>query len=238
MTDHLGIAGVIAPEPTLEDRIKQHLANVPDDAALKDTYVDAADRQRVRRRALNTAALDAIFEHQSPAVLDEGIEVEVGLERDVWSDLADVRRDFKHDCDLLDAGRKPQLILQPTKTDTSLATPSINAKVQELILWLAVVHLHQEGLDARFPTQQSVIAKAASVTERRPNAIHTELSRYTTQNGPSRVQIDHFWKLVQMAQTHAREAGDEKGAFALLLPGALAITKSATHGGAAAGRVT
>ena len=238
MTDTLGIAGIFAQEPTLEVRIEQYLDKVPSDATLKDTYVDAADRQQVRRRALIAAALDAIFEHQSPAVLDEGIEVEVGLERDVWSDLADVRRDFKHDCDLLDAGRKPQLILQPTKTDTSLATPSINARVQELILWLAVIHLHQEGLDTRFPTQQSVIAKAASVTERRPNALHTELSRYTTQNGPSRVQIDHFWKLVQMAQTLAREAGDEKGAFALLLPGALAITKSATHGGAAAGRVT
>ena len=99
MTDTLGIAGIFAQEPTLEVRIEQYLDKVPSDATLKDTYVDAADRQQVRRRALIAAALDAIFEHQSPAVLDEGIEVEVGLERDVWSDLADVRRDFKHDCD-------------------------------------------------------------------------------------------------------------------------------------------
>lgn len=237
MTQTNGIADLLRRKMTLEERIEDHLTQAPTDEGLRDNYVDTSDRERVRRRALIAATLDAIFEHGCSQVEADGLEVEVGLERDVWSDLADVRRDFKHDCDLLDAGRKSQLILQPTKTDTSLATPSINARVQELILWLAVIHLHQVGLDARFPTQQSVIAKAASVTERRPDAIHTELSRYTTQKGPSRVHIDHFWKLVLMAQTLAREAGDEKEAFALLLPAALAISKSATHSGAAAGRV-
>jgi hypothetical protein len=238
MTQTNGIADLLGRKVTLEDRIDDHLTRAPTDKDLCDDYVDPSDRERVRRRALIAATLDAIFEHGFPQVGADGLEVEVGLERDVWSDLADARRDFKHDCDLLDAGHKPQLILQPTKTDTSLAAPSIAGKVKELIIWLAVTHLHQDGLDARFPTQQSVISTAASVTGRSPNAIHTELSRYTTQNGPSIDHIDHFWKLIQMTQALAREAGDEKGAFALLLPAALAISKSAIHSGAAAGRVT
>ena len=238
MTPTKGISDLLGRKLTLEERIKDHLMQAPTDEGLRDDYVDPSDRERVRRRALIAATLDAIFEHGFSQVGADGLEVEAGLERDVWSDLTGARRDFKHDCYLLNAGGKPQLILRPTKTDTALATPSINAKVQELILWLAVIHLHQVGIDARFPTQQSVITKAASVTERRPNAIHTELSRYKTQNGPSSVHIDYFWELVVMARTLARKAGDEKGAFALLLPAALAITKSATKSANAAGRVT
>jgi hypothetical protein len=230
-----GIKGLIIQRQSLEDRIEAHLAKVPADDELKHNYVNRSDREKVRRRALIAALLDAVFEHDCSKV---GVVVEVGTKPDIWSDLADARRDFQHDCDLLDAGHKAQLILQPTKTDTSLADSLVSAKVKELILWLAVIHLHQAGLDTKFPTQQSVIANAAKATGRKPGSILTELSRYTTQKGPSEVHLGHFWELVEMAQTLAQQAGNDKGAFALLLPAALAISKSAISNETAAGRMT
>jgi hypothetical protein len=219
---------------TLEERIKAHLTQAPTDEDLRDNYIDPSDRERVRCRALITATLDAIFEHGFPE--EEALELEVYLDAKhiVWSELASARRAYRHDVEFLDAGRSAQLILTPTKTDATLTEMPISAKVKELILWLAVIHLHQEGLDTCFPTQHSVIDLAAKSTRRQINAIRSELTNYTTQNRPSPTQIAHFWEQVSMAQALARTIGDEKGAFSLLLPAALALSESALRNAATA----
>ena len=93
MRSHNGIANLVGNKLTLEDRIEGHLAQVATDAELKDLYVDASDRQQVRRRAFIQAALDAIFEHNSYEVDTAGKTVEVASAPDHWSNLADARRE-------------------------------------------------------------------------------------------------------------------------------------------------
>lgn len=219
-----GIASLLSNDLTLEDRIEGYLAQVATDAELKNLYVDASDRQRVRRRAFIKAALDAIFEHGFHEVDPADETVEVASTPNHWSDLADARRDFDHDVALLDVGNKAQLILKPTQNDMAKTEVPIRAKVKELILWLAVIHLHQESLNQSFPTQQSVIVKAAEATGRSAKSILTELSHYSTQHRASDKQISYFWELIDLAQRLARDAGDEKMAFNLLLPAALALS--------------
>jgi hypothetical protein len=224
MKSHNGIASLVGNKLTLEDRIEGHLAQVATDAELEDLYVDASDRQRVRRRAIIKAALGAIVEHGFHEVDLEGETVEVASAPDHWSDLADASRDFDHDVTLLDQGRKAQLILKPTQSDVAKTELPVSAKVKELILWLAVIHFHQENLNQSFPTQQSVIAKAAEATGRSANSILTELSYYSTQQRASDTQLNYFWDLIKSVQMIARAGGDEKMAFNLLLPGALGIS--------------
>jgi hypothetical protein len=224
MTSHNGIASLVGNKLTLEDRIEGHLAQVVTDSELKDLYVDPSDRQRVRRRAIIRAALGAIFEHDFHEVGLQGETVGVTSGSDHWSDLVDASRDFAHDVTLLDQGRKAQLILKPTQSDVAKTELPVSAKVKELILWLAVIHFHQEDLNPSFPTQQSVIAKAAEATGRSAGSILTELSYYSTQQRASDKQLNYFWDLIKSVQIIARAGGDEKMAFNLLLPGALGIS--------------
>ena len=77
MTSHNGILSLVGNKLTLEDRIEEHLAKVATDAESKDLYVDPSDRQRVRRRAIITAALGEIFEHGFHEVDLQGETVEV-----------------------------------------------------------------------------------------------------------------------------------------------------------------
>jgi hypothetical protein len=229
MSDSTGAAELLGRKLTLEERIETHLKRAQADTGRDDDYVDQSDRERVKRRALILAALDAISEHDFPEIGPEGIEFEVKSELDVWSDLAVARRDFKHDVEFLDAGRSPQLILKSTRIDVDLTRPPISAKVKELILWLAVIHLHQNEVHSRFPTQQSVILQAAKATDRQPSSILTELSYFTAGVRPNAAQLTYFWDLVREVQVLARLSGDEKLAFKLLLPAALAISSTAVH---------
>ena len=56
-----GIADLPRSEPTLEERIKTHLKKVQADEHWKHGDGDKSDRERMRRRALISASLDAIF---------------------------------------------------------------------------------------------------------------------------------------------------------------------------------
>ena len=229
MKSHNGIASLVCNKLTLEDRIVEHLAQVATDAELKDLYVDASDRQRVRRRRFIQATLDAIFEHNSFEEATTGKTVEGALAPDHLSNLANARRDFHHDVALLDKGRHAELILKPIETDITNTEVPIKAKVKELILWLAVIHLHQEKLNENYPTQQSVITKAAEATGRSKNSILTELSNYKTQKRGSKTQINYFLEIINSVQTIARAGDDENTAFNLLLPAALAISAPTIH---------
>lgn len=225
MTDSKDIiAGLRGRQVKLEERIAAHLKRAPTNAQLKGDYVDPADRKNVRHRAFISAVLDACFEHGFPDCDSDIIEVEVGQEPDVWSELADARRSFLHDVDLLNAGTSAQLLAKPTKTDVALQPKSVQAKVKDLIVWLAIIHLHQEGLNSNFPTQQSVIDFAAQASRRSKSSFPTELSKLTTGKGATPANLEYFWSLIEMAQQLARASGNEKDAFSLLLPAALGIS--------------
>jgi len=221
-----GIVDLLPQKLTLKERIEAQLKRAPTDMELANDYVDPADRLRVRRRKLIAAALNALFELGFADIGPDGAWVEVSAEPNVWNDLAAARRDYLHDIELLDAGRRPQLILHPTERDTTETEVPINAKVKELITWLAVIHLHQPGLDETFPTQASIIAHAAKAAGRHATSLTTSLSQYLNAHRPSDQQLTQFWDLVAMAQILAREAGDENIAFNLLLPAATALSKA------------
>jgi len=101
----------------------------------------------------------------------------------------------------------------------------ISAKRKELIIWLAVIHLHQEDIDENYPTQKSVIEQAAKATGRKSDSIKSELSYYSTQNRASSQQIAYFWQLIDLVETLARSSGEPKAAFSLLLPAALVLSE-------------
>ena len=229
MNDNKGIAGLLGRQLTLEKRIEAHLMRAPTYAELRDDYVDPADRQNVRHRALISAVLDACFELDFIEGAADNVEVAQGP--DIWSELANARRSFMHDAALLNAGSSAQVVAKPSKTDTDLSTKSVHAKVKDRILWLAVIHLHQDGLDNNFPTQQSVIDRAAKATGRSKTSFPSELSKLTTCNGVTAENVDYFWSLVTQAQNLARAAGNEKDAFSLLLPAALSISAALPQNG-------
>lgn len=224
-----GIADLLLQPLTLEERIEAHLKRTPTDSQLADDYVDPADRQNVRHRALLSAVLNACFEHGFPD--GDADIVEVGRKPGVWGELADARKSFLHDVGLLDAGTSAQLLAKPTKTDVTLQPKSVQAKVKDLIIWLAVIHLHQEGLDNKYPTQQSVIDRAAIATGRQRTSFHRELSKMTTGNDATPANLEYFWYLVELAQKLARASGNEKDAFSLLLPAALGISAALPRNG-------
>ena len=226
MTHKNGIVGLLGSKVALQERIEAHLKRAPTGAALKDDYVDPTDRQNVRHRALIAAVLDACFEHGFPEDQTESVEIEVEHSQGIWSELATARRSFLRDVDLINAGANAQFIAKPTRTDGALSPKSVKAKKKDLILWLAVIHLHQKGLNSNFPTQQSVIDKAAKASGRAASSFPSELSKLTTGNGATKETTDYFWALVDQTQKLARAAGNEKDAFSLLLPAALAISTS------------
>jgi len=114
MTNSLGIVGALRRKETLEHRIERHLASVPTDAQLKGNYVEPSDRQRVRGRALIGALLGAIYEHGNPEAVPEGLELEIDSPPVLSSELAAARRDYLHDAELLNSGRKAELLMRPT----------------------------------------------------------------------------------------------------------------------------
>lgn len=224
-----GIGDLLRQPLTLEERIKAHLKRTPTASELADDYVDPADRQNVRHRALISAVLNACFEHDFQD--GDADIVEVRQQPDVWGELADARRSFLHDEDLLNAGSSAQLLAKPTKTDVALQPKSVQAKVKDLIIWLAVIHLHQEGLNSNFPTQQSVIDFAAKASRRSKSSFPKELSKMTTSNDATPANLEYFWYLVELAQKLARASGNEKNAFSLLLPAALGISAALLRNG-------
>jgi hypothetical protein len=230
--DKLGIAGIPAPEPTLEDKIKRHLANVPDDATLKDTYVDASDRQRVRRRALIAATLGAVFEHQSQVVFDKEDKVKVGIKPDVFSELADARRDFLHDTKRLDHGAAADVLLVPA---TKEALPEeITASKPTLfrrwlvIYWLAVGELWTLKDAPHFPSKRDVFKEAERFTGKKVSSLESELSRIRGGSRFSKLECDFFEELLCMARTSAKGDGN-RTALNLLLPAVRALSIANAH---------
>ena len=167
-----GIDDLPRSEPTLEERIKTHLKKVQADERWKHGDGDKSDRERMRRRALISASLDAIFEHGFREVGPEGIEVEVSSERDVWSDLAIARQDFQNDAKLLDNMERATGCLRPVDKESIIPESTIGAERELMIIWLAVIELWDKARDRKLLKNLSAImAVAAEATEGAPAAI-------------------------------------------------------------------
>ena len=162
MNNSNGIADLPRSEPTLEERIETYLKKVQADERWKQGDGDKSDRERMRRRALMAASLDAIFEHGFREVGPEGIEVEVSSEVDVWSDLAIARQDFQNDAKLLDNMKPATGCLRPVDKESIIPKSTIGAERELMIIWLAVIELWDKARDQKLVKNRSAIMIAAA----------------------------------------------------------------------------
>jgi hypothetical protein len=225
MTQTNGTADLLGRKMTLEERIEDHLTRAPTDKDLCDDYVDPSDRERVRRRALIAATLDAIFEHGCSQVEADGLEVEVGLERDVWSDLAAVRCDFKHDIELLNNGQRAQGSLAQMSKESIIPQSTIGAARELLIVWLAVIELWEKATDHNhFKTRGAVRDAAAAASGATPKSYKTSCSNMKNGNRFSQREQEFYHDLLELAFLAAQTPGEKHSAFKILFTAALALS--------------
>ena len=220
-----GIMGLISQRQSLEDRIEAHLAKVPADDELKHNYVDRSDREKVRRRALIAAVLDAVFEHGFSEVDAGGVDVEVGTKPDLWSDLADARRDFQHDCEHLDNGENARGCLVPLAKDGIVPVSTITARRKIMIVWLAVIKLWDKADDKHlFENRECVRNVAAASTDEKASSYKTNLSNMNNGKRFSEKETDFYRDLVTSTVASSRAPGEKRSAFQLLFPAAMALS--------------
>jgi hypothetical protein len=209
--------------PTLEERIEIHLKRTQADTGRDDDYVDLSDRERVKRRALISAALDAIFEHGFHEVGPDGIEVEVNPQKDVWSDLAIARQDFQHDEKLLGNGEHATGCLRPVGKESITPKSAIDADRELMIIWLAVIELWDKDRDASlFTTHSSIRTAAARATAGEPATYKTNRSNITKGNRFNPHELKYYHDLIAMTKAGSITQGGTPSPFQLLYPAAMA----------------
>ncbi len=205
-----GIADLPGSEKSLEERIKIHLKRVQADERWGQEYEDKSDRERVKRRALIAAALDAIFEHGFHEVGPEGIEVEVNTERDVWSDLANARLDFQHDAQLLDNGERATGCLRPVDKESIIPKGAIGAERELMILWLAVIELWDESRDQNlFKNLTGIMIAAAEATAGTPESYKTNRSNIKKGERFTSHEVNLYNELIAIAKAGGTGAESE-----------------------------
>lgn len=223
-----GIADLPGSDSSLEKCIETYLKKVQADERWKQDDGDKSDRERVKRRALIAAALDAIFEHGFPAVGHEGIEVEVISEKDVWSDLAIARQDFQHDARLLDNGEQATGCLRPVDKESIIQKGAISAERELIITWLAVIELWDKSRDQNlFKNRSGIMIAAAEATAGTPASYKTNRSnikrgaRFTFQ------EVNLYIDLIAMAKAGGPGAeGERCSPFQTLFAAAKAMSAS------------
>lgn len=219
-----GIADLPRSEPTLEERIKTHLKKVQADERWKHGDGDKSDRERMRRRALISASLDAIFEHGFREVGPEGIEVEVSSERDVWSDLAIARQDFQNDAKLLDNMERATGCLRPVDKESIIPESTIGAERELMIIWLAVIELWDKARDRKLLKNLSAImAVAAEATEGSPGSYAANRTNIKKGERFTTHEVNFYNELITMAKAGgASTEGDKCSPFQTLFAAAKA----------------
>jgi hypothetical protein len=228
MTYSLGIAGVVRRKETLEARIERHLASIATDTQLKANYVDPVERQRVRRRALNGAALDAIFEHQTPEEGPEGLEIETGGLPDLWSELAAARRYYLHDIRRLDRGYAADAILvaasRESLPDQIIGDKATTYKRLILIYWLVAAELWTTEDRESFASRNSVYELGSKLTVFKTSTIESEHSRIRARSRFSSTEHQLFDDLVR--DIRSSSAGTGQTSLQLFLPAVRALSVS------------
>lgn len=205
-----GIADLPGSEKSLEKRIETYLKKVQADERWKQSDEDKSDRERVKRRALIAAALNAIFEHGFYEVGPEGIEVEVNTERDVWSDLANARLDFQHDAQLLDNGERATGCLRPVDKESIIPKGAIGAERELMIIWLAVIELWDESCDrSLFKNLSGIMMAAAEATAGTPKSYKANRSYIKTGKRFTSHEVNFYNDLIAMAKAGGTGAEGE-----------------------------
>ena len=234
MNDSEGIGGLRGRRLTLEERIEAHLKRVPTDAEFKDDYVDPADRQNVRHRALISALLNACFEHGLPDSDADIVEVEVGQEPDFWGELANARNAFNRDAHRVNNGNKAENCLSPVPKDSIIPTNTLGADRELLIVWLAAIEVWEKGRDGnRFANRKAVFDAAANASGTKSDSYKTNRStmkRNLKGKGSrfSQGEREMYEALVKDARTDAAAPNGELSAFAILFLVARALSERKT----------
>jgi hypothetical protein len=208
-----------------EEMIEAALRTAPADADLAETYTDAADRQRVRRRALIAATLSAVVTQSHQHIqrnADGSIDVEPSSTE--LSELAAAVRDFDHDRARADLGENAELIFRPVGRESVDAPKTVPANRKQLIRWLAMIDLWDKDRDLGFTSQSNLFKFAAAKGVGRAGSLRTELSKF--RNGrASAPELGLFNDTIDLA-TRLSEANDATSPFELLLPAVLGLSKS------------
>lgn len=221
-----GIAALLdGQEIGLERRISEAMATVPSDAALAETYVDPADRLRVRRRAAIAAVLDAVFDHSfAPHLAGPTRTIEVGGD-DNAALLNAARLDFQHDRARLDNGRSAELVLQPVGRETVDAVRGIKPSRELMILGLVLIELWQKSDAPQYTTQRQVLNLVADSTGMTFATIKTQRSNFENGQNCSPPELAYYAQHLDLMREMA--AGSGHSSFALLLPAFLARSELA-----------
>ena len=212
-----GIATLLADgRPALEHRIRAALNAVSTDAELAATYVDPADRLRVRRRAAIAAVLDTIFnydfeEHNAPNTV-----ILAPDPRGVEALLGSARLDFLHDRTLLDVGLPAELVLRPVGRETVDGKRGIKPSRKLMILGLALIELWQAADAQGFTKRTEVQALVAECLVSKPSTIKTQRSNFANNQKCSPEEHAHYNDTLDLVRNMAR--GSTHPPFALLLP--------------------
>jgi hypothetical protein len=223
MSDKKGIASLELGQKSLQDRIVEKLKAVPQDAELSETFADKAERRSIRRRALISAALDAIFEDGFP---EEAASVEVEPGRSVLAELAAARRDFLHDVERLNNGRKAERILGRVAPDTIDPEEVIHGSRKELIIWFALLELWDRNGVSEYPTKEALRTAAAENMGRTASSIKTQMSQFLNHKDPSNLERQYLERLKSDARQKSKQTQGRYSAFELLLPAALALANA------------
>jgi hypothetical protein len=219
-----GIADLPRSEPTLEERIKTDLKKVQADKRWTQGDGDKSDRERMRRRALIAAALDAIFEHGFREAGPDGIEVEVSSEKDVWSDLAIARQDFQNDAKLLDNMEHATGCLRPVDKESIIPKSTIGAERELMIIWLAVIELWDKARDQKLLKNRSAImVAAAEATAGSPDSYKTNRTNIKKGERFTSQEVNFYNDLMAMAKAgSASTEGENCSPFQTLFAAAKA----------------
>ncbi len=227
-----GIADLLLQPLTLEERIEAHLKRTPTVSQLADDYVDPADRQNVRHRALLSAVLNAWFEHLVPDGNADFVQVE--REPGVWGELADARNAFNRDAHRLNNGNKAESCLSPIPKESIIPTNTIGADRELLIVWLAAIEVWEKGRDGNcFTNRKAVFEAAAEASGTKPSSYKTNRStmkRNLKGKGSrfSQAEQEMYESLVKDARTDAAASNGAPSAFAILFPAAHALSERKT----------
>lgn len=201
-----GIKHILNTNRSLEEYIVEYINAVPTTEELETQTEYQVDIKGVRRRRQIIAILDAIYDYAFDA---QKINETPASVTKAFNAASDLRRDFKHDSKRLDYGYTPEIMLKREPLHRGEALPVISIERQELIIWLAVIHLWHET--DTFPTQSSLLKDAAKRTDRKAGSLKSQLSNIANGKNFSVEEQEMFFSFIEVS-------------FLLLLPAARAIS--------------
>ena len=207
------------PTTRLEGDILTRLRAVPTRAALEVRYEDTRDAERVRRRGLIGAVLDATIDNtfiSEPS--DEFIIHPDDADFANRQDFAVARQDFLQDCDRMDAGLKAIHCMVEADTVQNELTPPVTQR--DALLW-AMVAIDTGAGYSKHRTQKMRCFLAVEFTGLAPRTLGQYLKELRRgirpQKGAKFSEAEH--QLFQDSSARVRKNATYRGAgWDLVLP--------------------